>query len=472
MTTDKGTPPRLAPGSLPLLASVDMAGKGDGAGYGDGAGHGHGSGDAADQLGARFVKLWAASTTSALGSGLALIAAPLYVASRTSSPLIVSGATGVSWLPWLLFALPGGVLVDRVDRRRLMVVIDWTRVAAMAVLAAAIATGHGSIALLYMVLFVINTGEIVFRSASQAMIPAVVPRARLERANGWLTGGDTLMQGLLAGPLAGFLFAVAACIPFFVNAGTYLASAVLIGLVAGTYRSSPRPAPATSSRSEAGEAGAVRGLRSVRAEIAEGFRWLMGQRLLRTMAILIGLLNVTLTAATAVLVLLARERLGLGSVGYGLLFTCIAAGGIGGAVIGDRLIRWVTATWTIRIGLLVEAGTHLVLATSRDPYLVGFILFAFGVHSSLWTIVGSSLRQRLTPPEMLGRVGSTTLFVAAGGNCVGAVLGGAIASSFGLTAPYWIGFVVAVIVSAATWRVFNRATVAQAYAQPAPAQAS
>jgi MFS family permease len=427
----------------------------------------NGGGDAADRLGARFAKLWAASTTSALGSGLALIAAPLYVASRTSSPLIVSGATGVAWLPWLLFALPGGVLVDRVDRRRLMVIIDWTRVAAMAVLATAIATGHGGIALLYVVLFVINTGEIVFRSASQAMIPAVVPRARLERANGWLTGGDTLMQGMLAGPLAGFLFAVAAWIPFFVNAGTYLASAVLIGLVAGTYRSSPR-ASATFGPVEARRAAAARGLRSVRADIAEGFGWLMGQRLLRTMSILIGLLNVTLTAATAVLVLLARDRLGLGSVGYGLLFTCIAGGGILGAVIGDRLIGWVTATWTIRIGLLVEAGTHLALATSRDAYLVGFVLFAFGVHSSLWTIVGSSLRQRLTPPEMLGRVGSTGLFIAAGGNCVGAVLGGVIASSFGLTAPYWIGFVVAILVSAATWRVFDRATVAQAYAEPAP----
>jgi predicted MFS family arabinose efflux permease len=270
---------------------------------------------------------------------------------------------------------------------------------------------------------------------------------------------------MLAGPLAGFLFAVAAWIPFFVNAGTYLASAVLIGLVAGTYRSSR--AAVTSGPDDA--AGA-RGLRSVRADIAEGFGWLMRQRILRTMSILIGLLNVTLTAATAVLVLLARERLGLGSVGYGLLFTCIAGGGILGAVIGDRLIGWVTATWTIRIGLLVEAGTHLALATSRDAYLVGFVLFAFGVHSSLWTIVGSSLRQRLTPPEMLGRVGSTGLFIAAGGNCVGAVLGGVIASNFGLTAPYWIGFVVAVLVSAATWRVFDRATVAQAYAEPAPAQ--
>src|ERR1700734_4414527 len=111
-------------------------------------GAGDGGGGAADRLGARFAKLWAASTTSALGSGLALIAAPLYVASRTSSPLIVSGATGVAWLPWLLFALPGGVLVDRVDRRRLMVTIDWIRVAVMGVLATALLAGWSSIALL------------------------------------------------------------------------------------------------------------------------------------------------------------------------------------------------------------------------------------------------------------------------------------------------------------------------------------
>jgi MFS family permease len=420
--------------------------------------------DVEQALGWRFAKLWTASTTSALGSGLATIAAPLLVASRTSSPLLVSAAFGVAWLPWLLFALPGGVLVDRVDRRRLMIVIDVLRVVAMGVLATAIAAGHASIGLLYAVLFVINSGEVIFRSAGQAMIPAVVPWSRLERANGWLVGGTTLMQGMLAGPLAGFLFAAAASIPFFVNAGTYAASALLIALVAGTYRSAPR----------AEQAGVPGGQRrpSIRTEIAEGFRWLAGQRLLRTMAVLIGLLNLTLTAATAVLVLLARERLHLGSVGYGLLFTCMAGGGIVGSLIGDKLIRWVTPTWTIRIGLLIEAGMHLALATSRSAYLVGFALLAFGVHGALWGIVGNSLRQRLTPPEMLGRVSSTSLFIAAGGNCAGAMLGGVVAERFGLTAPYWVGFVVAIIVSATTWRIFDRATVALAYAgqegDPAP----
>ncbi|HEY2577107.1 MAG TPA: hypothetical protein VGI74_12450, partial [Streptosporangiaceae bacterium] len=109
------------------------------------------------------------------------------------------------------------------------------------------------------------------------------------------------------------------------------------------------------------------------------------------------------------------------------------------------------------------------LATSRNAYVVGLMLFAFGVHAALWSIVGSSLRQRLTPPEMMGRVASTSLFIAAGGNCAGALLGGVVAANFGLTAPYWVGFVVAILVSATTWRVFNRATVAEAYAEATPA---
>jgi len=412
----------------------------------------------AERLGGQYAKLWAASTTSALGSGLATVATPLLVASRTANPLVVSAAFAVSWLPWLLFALPGGVLVDRVDRRRLMVWIDGLRVVAVGALALAIVAGRASIALLYGVLFVVNTGEIVFRAASQAMIPVVVPRSRLDRANGWLFGGTMLMQGMIAGPLGGFLFAIAASIPFFANAGTYAASAILIALVAGRFRSVP----------DATAGGAVR-VRSVRTEVVEGFRWLMRQRLLRTMALLIGLLNVTLIAATAVLVLVAEQRLHVGSVGFGLLFTAMAAGGLLGSLLGDRIIALVSATWTIRVGLLIEAGMHLTLAVSRNAYLVGFALFAFGVHGALWGIVGSSIRQRLTPPDMMGRVTSTILFVVAGGNCVGALLGGALASRFGLVAPYWVGFVAAAAVTAATWRVFDRETVAKAYAEPAPA---
>jgi MFS family permease len=412
-----------------------------------------------ESMSGRFAKLWTASTLSALGTGLTVVAAPLYVSARTSNALIVSATTGVAMLPWLLFALPAGVLVDRVDRRRLMVAVDWARTAAMGVLAVAILGGWSSIVLLDLVLFLINTGETAFEPAAQSMVPAVVPRDQLERANGWLVGGLTLSRYMIAGPLGGFMFVVAASIPFFANAGTYAASAVLVGLVGGTYRAT-RP----------GRAGGGGGA-GVRAEVAEGLRWLLRQRMLRTMAILIGLLNITLAAATAVLVLLAKERLHVGSVGYGSLFTCMAVGSLLGSAVGDRVIRRVTATWTIRIGLLVEALTHLTLALATNVYVVGVVMAAFGIHAALWTIVGTSLRQRLTPSHMLGRVSSANLFISAGGEVAGALLGGALAGAFGITAPYWVGFVVALIVAAATWRVFDRATVAAAYAEPAVAEA-
>ncbi|MFY9667749.1 MAG: MFS transporter [Trebonia sp.] len=405
----------------------------------------------------RFAKLWTASTLSAPGTGLTVVAAPLYVSARTSNALIVSATTGVAMLPWLLFALPAGVLVDRVDRRRLMVAVDWARAAGMGLLAVAIVGGWSSIVLLDLVLFLINTGETAFEPAAQSMVPAVVAREQLERANGWLVGGLTLSRYMIAGPLGGFLFIVAASIPFFANAGTYAASAVLVGLVGGSYRVTR---PDTAGRRL-----------KVRAEVTEGLRWLLKQRMLRTMAILIGLLNITLAAATAVLVLLAKERLHVGSVGYGSLFTCMAVGSLLGSAVGDRVIRRVTATWTIRIGLLVEALTHLTLALATNVYVVGVVLAVFGIHAALWTIVGTSLRQRLTPAHMLGRVSSANLFISAGGNFAGALLGGALAGAFGITAPYWVGFVVALIVAATTWRVFDRATVAAAYAEPAVAEA-
>jgi len=415
------------------------------------------TGDGGARLDRRFAVLWTSSTASAFGTGLATVATPLFVASQTSDPLLVSSAAAVTWLPWLLFALPGGVLVDRVDRRRLMVLVDCLRAVAMAGLVAAVLLHTAALAVLLAVLFLVSTGEVIERSAGQALVPALVPRDRLERANGWLFGGAMVGQQMVAGPLGGFLFAVAAALPFVANAATFVVSAVVLSVLTGSFRAPPATAQAP---------------RSVRHEVLDGLRWLAHQRLLRTMALLIGLLNVTLTAAIAVLVLLAKQRLGLGSVGYGLLFTALAVGGLLGAMVGDRLVARFTATWTIRIGLLIEAGTHLVLATSRSAVVVGAALFLFGVHGALWGMVGNSLRQRLAPPDMLGRVTSSTLFVSAGGNCLGAVLGGGLATAFGLTAPYWVGFVVAAIVTALTWRVFDRATVAAAYAEPEPASSS
>ena len=135
-------------------------------------------------------------------------------------------------------------------------------------------------------------------------------------------------------------------------------------------------------------------------------------------------------------------------------------------------VRRVTASSSPPGGTPSWTTFGIARCASRSAVVVGAALFLFGVHGALWGMVGNSLRQRLAPPDMLGRVTSSTLFVSAGGNCLGAVLGGGLATAFGLTAPYWVGFVVAAVVTALTWRVFDRATVAAAYAEPEPASSS
>lgn len=398
------------------------------------------------RLGHRFGTLWAAGSISALGSGISNVAVPLLVASMSGDPLVVSGAMFAAMLPFLLFSLVSGGLVDRLDRRVVMVVVDWASGAAMGCLAVAVAAGRPSVALLYAVTFLISTGATLHRSAETAMVATVVPRDLLERANGRFMATRTIARDMLAGPLGGFLFVVAPAVPFAADAVTFAAAAALMMFLRGPFR-----APAAEARG------------SLVGEIREGLRFVLANRLLRTFGVLIGLLNVTLTAALSILVLLATKRLGLGEIGYGALFTALAVGALAGSLAGDWLVRTVTASITLRVGLLIETAFHLTLAVSSDAVVVGVAFAVFGVHAALWTIVTGSLLQRLTPAAMMGRATSTYLFLATAGNAFGALLGGAVAAQFGLTAPYWIGFAVAAAVTATTWRVFDRTTIAAAY---------
>jgi MFS family permease len=415
-------------------------------------------------LGHRFATLWAAGSISALGSGVTAVAVPLLLASMSGDPLVVSGAMVATTLPFLLFSLVSGGLVDRLDRRVVMVVVDWASGAVMGCLAIAVAAGRPSVLLLYAATFLISTGATLHRTAELTMVAAVVPAALLERANGRFVASRTVARDMVAGPLGGFLFVVAPAVPFAADAVTFALAATLLMFLTGPFRAAPegKPEGAPEGKPDAEPRG------SLFAEIREGLRFVLNHRLLRTFGVLIGLLNVTLTAALSILVLLATERLGLGEVGYGALFTALAVGALAGSLAGDWLVRTVTATVTLRVGLLIETAFHLTLAVSSSPIVVGVAFAVFGVHAALWTIVTGSLLQRLTPPAMMGRAGSTYLFLATAGNAFGALLGGVVAARFGLTAPYWIGFVVAVAVTAATWPVFDRATIAAAYATSEP----
>jgi predicted MFS family arabinose efflux permease len=391
-------------------------------------------------LGAGFGRLWASAAVSNVGDGVALAAGPLLLASLTSDPVLVAGAAFVQQLPWLLFALPAGVLVDRVDRRRLVVLVDLLRAAVVGGLTVAVATGTASVALVYTALFVIGAMETLADNASTALLPALVPAEQLPRANARLMGVQLVGNHLLAPPLGAVMFVAGAALPFGLNAATFLAAAVLIATLPGRHT----PASQESRR-------------PLRLDIATGIRALLGHSVLRMLAVCLCLMNVTLMAAFAILVLYARERLGLSEVGFGVLLAASAAGGIAGTVVAARLQARFGTAWLLRVGLVIETCTHLSLALTRVPWIAITTMVVFGAHASLWGILTLSWRQRVVPDALRGRINSGYSLLSVGGAAIGAIGGGLVARGFGITAPFWIAFGGMVLVTVVAWRHFTPA---------------
>lgn len=403
-------------------------------------------------LGPNFARLWAANAVSNLGDGVTLVAGPLLAASLTRDPRLVAGLAVAQRLPWLLFSLVSGALVDRLDRRRVMVTVDAARSLAVGLLGVAVLLDATTLPLLYLVFFALGTAETLFDNAAVSILPSVVPKEQLARANGRLLGVQMVANELVAPPLGGVLFAAAAAAPFLLDAGSFAAAAALVAAMPGRFRvERPEGSPPTT----------------LRGEIAEAVRWLARHRLLRIMAVAIALMNLTLSATLSISVLYAQERLGLGPVGYGLLMSSVAVGGIAGSLAAQRVIGWLGPATTLRLGLVIESSTHLVLALARSPLLVAAIFAMFGFHAMTWSVISVSLRQELIPARLLGRVNSAYAVFGFGSLSLGAVGGGLLAARYGLTAPFWCSFVAMSLLTVACWPILRARTVAEARSQAA-----
>ncbi len=392
-------------------------------------------------LGPDFGRLFAAGSISALGDGISLAAGPLLVASITSAPLLVAGAAFVQQLPWLLFSLLAGVYVDRLDRRRLLVVVHLLLAAATGGLALALLLDRGTLPVIYAALFALGTGETVSRNASGALLPAVVPPELLPRANARLYASYTLGMQLIGPPLGAALFVLAPAVPFGVDAASFLLGALLLRrmrLVSRERALEPSP--------------------GIRHEIREGLGWLWQHRTLRLVAICIAVMNVTFGGTMAVFVLYAREQLGVGPHGYGLLLAVSAVGGLIGAKVVPGLERRYGMGTLLRAGLIVESGTQLALALTHHVWTAAAVMLVFGVHATVWGVVTASLRQRVVPDELRGRIGGVYLLFAAGGMAVGSGLGGVVAQVGGIAAPYLVAAIGVGTLAVVVWRSLGKAT--------------
>jgi MFS family permease len=394
------------------------------------------------RLGVSFRWLWSASMLTNLGDGIALAAGPLLVASQTRDPFIVSLAFFSEVVPSLVVGPVAGVIVDRVDRRRIVVLVNLARAGVLAVLATAIGTGTVGIPTILISLLLLGTAETFADIASTSLLPRLVPRPSIGLANTRLQTAHLLVNELIGPPVGAFLFAAGMAIPFAADAVCFAFGAVLVSRIA---------ASATSREPGTAEAG-TGGFASVWHELLEGFQWLTAHPPMRTLALTIVAFNITFGAAWSVLVLYASERLGMDSVGFGLLTTASAIGGIIGTGVYGALERRFSLAQIMRGGLLIETVTHLVFAVTRSPEVALVTMALFGAHGVVWWTTSTTIQQRAVPDELMGRVSGLYRVGLFAGLVIGTPIGGLLARSFGITAPFWFGFVGSAILVVVLWR--------------------
>jgi MFS family permease len=386
------------------------------------------------RLGARYWKLWVASVVSNLGDGVSVIAYPWLASSLTRSPIQIAAVATMTRLPWLLFSLPAGVITDRVDRRKLAAWMDVLRFVLTLVVAIAVLMTQGDLAspdavaggtaeppayaalllgVVYVAALLLGTAEVFRDNSAQTLLPAIVDKENLEKANGRMWGAEMVMNSFVGPPLAGFLLAVAFSLPFFLDAGSFAVAAALVFTIAGEFR--PK-----------GNGGEPTGRRRFREDLKEGVRWLWDHPLFRPMGIALGILNGTSMMAFAILVLFAQEVLALDATRFGLLTTGVAAGGVVGAITADRVAKALGQGASLFVTILGGAVAMLVSGLTSSFWVFWAMGFVSAATGTLWNVITVSLRQSLIPDRILGRVNSVYRFLGWGSIPIGAALGGVV----------------------------------------------
>lgn len=398
------------------------------------------------RLGRDFRWLLSSSWTSNVGDGIALAAAPLLIASMTSSPILVAAGAMLQFLPWLLFGLHAGAIADRFDRRLLVMIANGARVVVLAALCTLLITGVANIWIVLVVAFLYGTAEVFADTTTSTLLPMLVKSDDLSTANVRLQAGFLVANQFAGPPLGAFLFAIGSFWPFLTQALCAALAVVLISRLART------PIP---PRDE----GVPR--TPVHTDIATGLRWIWRNPPVRTLILIILVFNVTWAAPWGVLVLYATEHLQMGAVGYGALTTASALGGLLATVTFGRLERRFSYATLMRVCLSMEVLMHLAFALTTNGVVALVIMFFFGAYAFVWGTISTTVRQRLVPKELQGRVASVNMVGVFGGLVIGQGLGGVIAQVWGLTAPWWFAFVGAAVTLACFWRPISNIAAAK-----------
>jgi MFS family permease len=378
------------------------------------------------RLDGRYYKLFSANVISNLGDGVGMVAYPWLASAVTRDPVLIALVAVAQRLPWLVFTLPAGVITDRVDRRRAMVAMDMCRFALTLVVAFAVLGRQGTLPApaevdsvigtqtgLYLIVLLatllLGMAEVLRDNSGQTLMPALVDKSQLEKANGRMWSAEGVANQFAGPPLGSLLLAGAFAVPFFLDAASFFVAAALVFLIPGTFRADGHE---------------TRETKPWRVELAEGFRWLWGHNLLRPMAIILGIMNAATMIFGSTFVLFAQEVLDVGPLIFSVIGFGGAIGGIVGGVVAAHLTRRLGAGTCLSLTL---SGTAVITALMglSSHWVPVLVLFAMMTLLGItWNVITVSLRQSIIPSHLLGRVNSVYRFFAWGMMPIGAAIGG------------------------------------------------
>ena len=404
----------------------------------------------------RFV---AAAGFTNLADGIATMAWAWLATLLTRDPLYVALVPVALRLPWFLFAIPAGLVTDRVNRRTLIICMDIARACAFTLagfavfmalpLTAAPATGVSNIGLYIAIIIaalLVGLAEVFRDNAAQTMLPSFVPHDKLEGANARMWTVESVMNNLLGPVVGAFLIGLFLPLPFVFNALCFVLASLLVTTIHGNFQPAKRQT------------------RNLRAEFKEAFDFLIANPLLRTLAWTTGFWNMFHQMTLVAIVLYAQETLQLSAAHYGLLLTAGAIGGIVGGFIAEPVIKRLGAPLAAPLMLSTSIVEFSIIAAVPSVYAAALALFIGGCSAIVWDTISVSNRQRLIPDHMLGRVNSMYRLMAWGLMPVGLALSGLIIRvaegplprETALVLPFWVAAAGVAILTAFAWRgIYN-----------------
>lgn len=385
-------------------------------------------------MGPAFNRIWASSIVSNLADGVMIAAVPLLAISLTESPVLIAAIGAMVMLPWLLFAIPIGVIVDRVDRRYILAGANATRSFVVGLLALLIAMDLVTIFWLLAAAFFIGACEVAADTTAQSLIPQILEPKDFEKGNSRLQISETIIQGFVGAPISGFIYALAIYLPFFINSLGFAISALFALSIPIKYLQDVRKDDEEKIQ------------RHFVADMKFGISYLFSQKVLRRLVVTTATIGFCYSMGSATMVLFIIKELALPERFFGVILAVQGLGAITGSLIASHMSSKFGRSEVMTIAIFTSSAVLLVQGFSPNIYIFVALATFGGFVISQWNILLMATYQTIIPNELYGRIHGTRRTLVWGTMPIGSLLGGVLAS-FNLRLPMYVGGVIATVIT-------------------------